>query len=215
MTSLWHESIFVPCYGTGPRFWLSENRNVAEAVNAIFERRPDLVFLDIQMPDMDGFGVIEAVGPHEMPAVVFVTAHDAHALAAFEVNALDYLLKPFADERFDIALEKAFRFLASPRLGELSDDWTRLLETYRRAGGNPQQPDLSVAGRYWPRRLPVPGRNRVFFVNVVDIDWIQAEGPYVSLHCGQKKYHLRDSLKRLETVLNPDHFDSNPPFCHG
>ncbi len=179
---------------------VGECRNGFEAVDAILELRPDLVFLDIQMPDLDGFGVIEAVGVHQMPAIVFVTAHDAHAVSAFEVNALDYLLKPFSDERFELALDKASRSLAQHRLGALAGDWMRLLDFNRHARS------MHGPGERWPRRLPVPGRKKVALVEVSEIDWIEAEGPYVALHCGAKTHLVRDSLKRLETTLNPAQF---------
>ena len=140
-----------------------------EAVRAIEELRPDLVFLDLQLPELDGFGVIEAVGVDRMPPVIFVTAFDAHAIRAFEVHALDYLLKPFTEDRFDSAVRHAHRYLQQVKDGELAQ---KLIAAARAL-------DRPVAE---PKRLLVRDGGRVRFVDTASIEWIEADGNYVRLH---------------------------------
>jgi len=176
---------------------VGECRDGREAVRAIAELGPDLVFLDIQMPELDGFGVLGEVGPTRMPAVVFVTAYDEFAVRAFEVNALDYLLKPFTDERFEVALDRAIR-----RLGEAHTvDWARRLAAL--VGDAPSSP--SAAHEFTTRFLVTIG-NRAVVVAAGDVEWIEASDYYAALHVGAKRHLVRESLKQLEVHLDPRQF---------
>src|SRR5690606_16486099 len=140
-----------------------------QAVNAIQQLSPDLVFLDVQMPALDGFGVIRQVGPDRMPMVVFVTAYDEYALQAFEVHALDYLLKPFGRDRLQQCLQHARAQRERHRAGEFGRSLLALVQDYR-----PEQKRQD--------RLVIKSGGRVFFVRTEDIDWIEASGNYVRLH---------------------------------
>jgi two-component system LytT family response regulator len=166
----------------------------ASAVDAIRAQDPDLVFLDVQMPGLDGFGVIERIGAEAMPPVLFVTAYDKHALRAFAVHALDFLLKPFDDDRFRDALEHARRHLsAEGRLG-MRDALTGLLES-RRAGGERHA-----------RRIMVQEQERIRFVPVEAVDWFEADRNYVLLHCGKDVFRVRMTLTALQDELDPSRF---------
>ena len=171
----------------------------AHAVEAIRETRPDLVFLDVQMPELDGFEVLERVGGN-LPAVVFVTAHDRYALRAFEVHALDYLLKPFDVERFNQALERGRSQVE--RNGEGAGGLQALLEQLARERG----PAQAAPRRRWLDWVMVKARGRVEFVRTADIDWIEAEGNYVRLHAGKKAWLVREKIGALEERLDPDTF---------
>lgn len=173
--------------------------SILEAVNGkiavqIIEREPlDLVFLDVQMPELDGLQVIETIGAAAMPLTVFVTAYDQHAIRAFEANALDYLLKPFSDERWEAALARA-----KARRGELSlrafgRSVMRVLATH------------SQAGRYLDR-LVVKGGGTTRFIRVADIDWIEGAGVYVNLHIAGKELLYRSPLNELAGRLDPMRF---------
>jgi two-component system LytT family response regulator len=172
----------------------------AHAVEAIRETRPDLVFLDVQMPELDGFEVLERVGG-ELPAVVFVTAHDRYALRAFEVHALDYLLKPFDVERFNQALERG-RSQVARQGDEVRGGLAALLEQLARERG----PAPAPRPRRWLDWVMVKTRGRVEFVRTADIDWIEAEGNYVRLHAGKKAWLVREKIGALEERLDPDAF---------
>jgi two-component system, LytTR family, response regulator len=163
------------------------------AVAAILELNPDLVFLDVQMPGLDGFAVLETVGAERMPAVVFATAYDQFALRAFDAHALDYLLKPFDAERFQKTLERARRQLAETPRGELNDRLVRLLE------------GLDNRPRYL-ERIAVRAGGRIVFLRADEIDWIEAEGNYARLHVAGKNYLLRETMSNLETKLDPERF---------
>ena len=160
----------------------------AAAVRAILEHRPDLVFLDVQMPEIDGFDVLEAVADAPAPAVIFATAFDRHALRAFEVHAIDYLLKPFDRARFAAALDRARVELAR---GEAAAP--RLLAMLK---------GLS-AHRPGARRLVVRDGGRVFFLPVDEVDWIEAAGNYVRLHAGAVQHLVRETMKSLAERLDP------------
>jgi len=164
-----------------------------EAVSAIQTLAPDLVFLDIQIPEIDGFGVLEAVGVEQMPAVIFVTAYDRYALQAFDVNALDYLLKPYNRERFHKAVERARAQLSNGAKGELSERLLSLLENLQ-----PEQKHLE--------RLMIKSSGRVFFLRTTEIDWIEAEGNYLRLHVGKESHLLRETMNRLAAKLDQDKF---------
>jgi two-component system LytT family response regulator len=163
------------------------------AVEAIRELMPDLVFLDVQMPGMDGFEVVRAAGVETMPAVVFVTAYDKYALQAFEVNAVDYLLKPFDGERFQKAFQRARAQIESRTAEMIKAKLQALLECIR-----PQQRYLE--------RLVVKAAGRIFFLPVSEIDWIESADNYINLHCGRESHLMRETLSGLETKLNPEEF---------
>ena len=168
------------------------------AVKSIREHGPDLVFLDVQMPGLDGFGALEALRPEERPVVIFTTAHDAYALQAFEVHALDYLLKPFDDERFETALERARTQIRRRGVDELGDQLRDLLEAHRgrKLDGAPEN----------AQRLVVKSGGRITFVDFDEIDWIEAEGSYACLHVGERTHMLRETMHSLEARLPAGRF---------
>jgi two-component system, LytTR family, response regulator len=168
-----------------------------EAAAAICRLRPDLVFLDVQMPEQSGFDVLASVPPGELPAVIFVTAFDRYALRAFEVHALDYLLKPFDDERFADALGRAKRHLRLAHVSSLSERLLSLLENVRPS--TEREPDFIT-------RLSIRDAGRVVFLDVAEVEWIEAADYYVQLHVGSRSYLHRESMQRLEEKLDPDHF---------
>jgi two-component system LytT family response regulator len=168
---------------------IGEAEGGIQAVEMIERERPDLVLLDIQMPGLDGFGVIEAL--EDPPLVIFVTAYDEYAIRAFEVNALDYLLKPFSRER----LEKAVR-RAQEALTEEQDFAMRL---------GPLLESLATQGRYLTR-LAVRDRDRIRVLDVDEMDWIGVEDEQVMVHVGDRAYLIRRTLTELESRLDPAHF---------
>ena len=172
---------------------VSEARNGREAIAIIRERAPDLVLLDVQMPRMDGFAVVDAVGPERMPAVIFVTAHDQYAIRAFEISALDYLLKPVTEERFALAFERASsRIRMQPR-----EETARQVVAMLDAMASP------------PRRLTrfaVRSGERTIFVPADDVDRIEAFQNYVQLHIGEIVHLLHVPMNTIEAVLDPERF---------
>jgi two-component system LytT family response regulator len=172
---------------------IGECANGPEAVAALAADRPDLVFLDVQMPGLNGFEVIEAVGVERMPATIFVTAYDRYALKAFEVHALDYLLKPFNRQRFQQALERARTRLRQARPAEVHELLRTLLA------------DVQAAARA-PRRLVVKSDNRIALVKPEDVDWVEAAGNYVRLHVGKDEHLLRATMEGVEAQLPPRQF---------
>lgn len=162
----------------------------ASACRAIVSLHPDLVFLDVQMPERDGFAVVKALPPGPLPAILFVTAHDQYALRAFDVHAVDYLLKPFSGERFRTALARA-------------------RERIERRAADPGLARLAEALRSRPvylTRLPVRTGGRIVFVDLGAVDWLEAADNYVRLHVRQREYLVRETLATLETQLDPDQF---------
>jgi two-component system LytT family response regulator len=174
-----------------------------EALAALRRLRPELVFLDVQMPEMDGFEVLEAAGEGVAPVVVFVTAFDQYALRAFEMHAVDYLLKPFDDERFDKALQRAKTQVRQEHADSLSRRLLAMLETYR--GAVPEEGAAPAEGRYLTR-LAIRSSGRVVFLRTEEIDWIGAADYYVELHAGGKAHLLREPMARLEEKLDPTRF---------
>jgi len=163
------------------------------AVEAIREHSPDLLFLDVQMPELDGFGVLEAIGTERLPVIVFVTAHDKFALRAFDVHAVDYLLKPFDRERFQAALRRAVERVPQRDAGALDKKISALLAELR-----PPSPTVE--------RLAVKSGGRVVLVKTEDIDWIEAADNYAELHTGRESHLLRETLSALEARLAPGKF---------
>ena len=178
---------------------VGESGDPYAAVQLIQELDPDLVFLDIQMPGMDGFGVLDALGA-ELPEVVFVTAYDAHAIQAFRVNAVDYLLKPVDDATFDEALERARVRLAAGHAasGTAMDVLRELLAA--------QRSDQGAAPERYLERILVKAGERAHFVDVAAIDYISAEDNYVRLHTGPRTHLVRGRMTELEKRLDPAHF---------
>jgi two-component system, LytTR family, response regulator len=172
---------------------IAECANGREAIQAIEESPPDLLFLDIQMPELDGFDVLQAIGVGHVPVVIFVTAYDQFALRAFETHALDYLLKPFDDERFEAALERARERIRQQQGGDLDRRLRALLEEVR-------------GDRGYLQRLVVPTGHRSVFIRTAEIDWIEAERNYIRLHVGGRAYLLRENLGRIESALDPAKF---------
>ena len=172
---------------------LKEARNGREAVEIIRASRPDLVLLDVQMPEMDGFSVVRELGADAMPAVVFVTAHDQYAIQAFEVNAIDYILKPVTEDRFRKALERAKERLKSRPTDEAGRQILSLLET------------IATPRRYL-KRLAVRTAGKTVFVDVQDVDWMEAAENYVQLHTGRTGHLLHVAMNTLEKSLDPDLF---------
>jgi two-component system LytT family response regulator len=164
------------------------------AVSVIQQQLPDLVFLDIQMPGCDGFGVIQHIGPDRMPTVVFVTAYDEYALKAFEVHALDYLLKPFGKDRFQETLRHAREYLDGRRAGDLGRRLLALVHDLK-----PEQPQRVD-------RLVVKSGGRVFFLRTDEIDWIEAAGNYVRLHLGEESHLFRETMNGIESRLDGRRF---------
>jgi two-component system LytT family response regulator len=169
------------------------------AIEAIQTQRPDLVFLDVQMPGKTGVEVVREIGPAEMPATIFVTAYDKHALEAFELAALDYLVKPFDDERFEQALARARRLIGLEQVNELRSKLLAVLQTDEVEEKAPREP------RYL-ERISVESRGKVTFVAVSDIEYITASGPYVEIHAGGKTHLIRESIQALEDKLDPSEF---------
>jgi two-component system LytT family response regulator len=180
-----------------------------EAVSAIRDHRPDVVFLDVQMPGIDGFGVIRELGADRMPVVIFVTAYDTHALRAFEAHALDYLLKPIDDDRFAAAVARARRRVAerdesvvARRLVALMQEVGATVDGSLPVRGGRTDPPAAAG----PGRIVVRDRDRVLLIDVADIDWVGADGDYVRVHAAGKSHLLRDTMAAMEERLDPATF---------
>lgn len=190
-----------------------------EAVTTIRRETPDVVFLDIQMPELDGFGVIRELKSGKLPLIIFVTAFDEFAVKAFEVHALDYLLKPFDRDRLKQALTRAREELKAPNPTELTEKITALLGTLQPGGGEARAGD----------RLAVKLDGRVIFLRPNDIDWLEAQDNYVKLHVGREAHLVRDTLSSFEgrldarrfiriarsTIVNIDRVREMQPMFHG
>ena len=182
------------------------------AVEVIRRVAPDLVFLDVQMPGLDGFGVVQQVGADRMPMVVFVTAYDAHALRAFEVHALDYLLKPIDDERFARAVDRARQAVADRRDGALGRQLSAMVaewvgERGRRGEEMPDSaPRTGAALARQGARVLVKDRGRVVLLDEDEVDWIEADGDYVRVHARGKGYLVRETLTAAAARLTGSRF---------
>ena len=180
---------------------VGESADGAAAVEAVRALTPDLVLLDVQMPELDGFGVLQNLaraepggkGRTQMPEVIFVTAHDRYAVRAFEVHALDYLLKPVDADRLARALEHARVRLLERQRAPVDPRLLALLQ------------DLAAERRYLTR-IPVKSEGRVLVVDLADVDWVGAADNYVILHAGPREHLMRDTMGRLERELDPDRF---------
>jgi two-component system LytT family response regulator len=167
--------------------------NGQEAVLAINAHSPDILFLDVQMPEIGGFEVLEALKTKRLPHVIFVTAYDQYAVRAFEVHALDYLLKPFDRERFDASWQRARAQVLREKNGNLDQHILALLRELK-------------AGSNYLKRLVVKTNGRVFFLDMDEIDWLEAEGNYVNVHMGTKTHLIRETIGGLEAQLDPKKF---------
>lgn len=171
---------------------IAEAEDGQSAIELIEEHKPDLLFLDVNIPEIDGFGVLEAVGSDAVPAVIFVTAYDHFAVQAFDAHALDYIMKPFDEERFHTALKRARESLRHRDPGSLDQRLSDLLEDLRR-----------------PRhleRLAVKEGGKIVFLRTAEIDWIGAEGNYARLHVGKRTHLMRETMTSLEGKLDPARF---------
>ena len=182
---------------------IGEASDGVSAIDAIRTLQPDLVLLDIQMPDADGFDVIRTIGPNRMPPVIFTTAFNQFAVRAFEVNALDYLVKPFDDERFATAIQRARDEVETAQAGDLGRRLASLLE---REGVKGAREEEAAAGEAYPARLVVRDQGRSLFVRVDDLDWVEAADYYVKLHVGKQVHLLRETMTVMETRLDPAQF---------
>jgi len=167
--------------------------NGKEAIAAIKSESPDLIFLDVQMPEVDGFDVLAGAQTSGMPLVIFVTAYDQYALRAFEVAAVDYLVKPFDRRRFEGALQRAKSRLASGRESDVNQQTLALLAELKAQSSHIE-------------RLVIKAGGRAFFLKTDEIDWIEAEGKYVRLHVGKESYLLREAIGSMEAQLDPKKF---------
>ncbi|MGH9871570.1 MAG: LytR/AlgR family response regulator transcription factor [Pyrinomonadaceae bacterium] len=172
---------------------VGECKDGREAVVAINKLSPDLMFLDIQIPELDGFGVLEAIPLDRMPATIFVTAYDKFALRAFEIHALDYLLKPVEHERLRIAVERASEQVNRVRGADFNDRILSLLQ------------DLRPAQKY-PERIVIKSAGDVSFLRTQEIDWIEPDGNYLRVHVGKESYLIRDTMMALGARLDPSQF---------
>jgi len=194
---------------------IGEASDGKSAVSAIEKLKPDLVFLDVQMPELTGFEVLEALDEKQLPNVVFVTAHDNFALKAFDVHAVDYLLKPFDRERFQLALQRAIAKVDAHKPGQKDEALTAVIQETKPAGP--------------VERLMVKSEGRVLLVRVDDIDWVEAADNYVNIKVGKESHMMRETMTSLEaklpvekfmrisrsTIVNVERIQELQPMFHG
>jgi len=204
--SLAREALLVMLGGDPEIEVIAECRNGREAVQIIREQSPDIVFLDIQMPEMDGFQVIEDVGTKQMPVTVFVTAYDKHALRAFEAHALDYLLKPFDHERFNTALQRAKTFVRQQKLGEISESLFAVLQDMNADSDElPSETDKG-AQKEPVDRVVIKSGGRIYFLKTEEIDWVEGAGDYLTLHSGSQTHLIRETMGNFHAKLDSQKF---------
>jgi len=179
--------------------------NGEAAVDAVRSLHPDIAFLDVQMPGKTGIDVVREVGPEAMPLTIFVTAYDRYALQAFDLAAVDYLVKPFDDERFEQAFQRARRYVELEEMGELRERLLAVLDGGSR-GGSSSAPAASPSGSPYLERIAVEMRGKVRVVPVSQIEYITASGPYVELHTSERAYLIREAIHTLEEKLDPNRF---------
>ena len=184
---------------------VGEIDNGVDAIQKIKSVKPDLVFLDVQMPGKTGFDVVRDVGVDAMPLTIFVTAYDKHALEAFDVAAVDYLVKPFDDERFEQALQRARRLIELRDVDQLRSRLLSVLQGERASDSEIPATAPATRGEYL-ERIPVEMRGKVRVVPVSEIEFIVASGPYAELYSGDRKYVIRESMQNLEERLDPSAF---------
>ena len=167
-----------------------------DAIDILRKLKPDLLFLDVQMPQLDGFGVLQQLGPDELPVTILVTAYDKYAIQAFDAHAIDYLLKPFSDQRFDNAIKRARTYLTSADARSRADQLTAAAEERR---------SVDTRSGYL-ERVVLKSNGAITFLDVDEVDWIEAAGVYVYLHAGQKSLLYRSSVTLLLQRLDPRRF---------
>jgi two-component system, LytTR family, response regulator len=177
-----------------PELMLFEAHNGREALDSIEKLSPDLLLLDVQMPEMNGFEVLKSVKAEKIPKVIFVTAFDQYAIQAFEIHALDYLMKPFEPDRFVDAIRYAKEQIREDRNKSYQLPVLDLLQ------------ELKSVRKDYLERLPVKRNERILFIKTDEIDWIEASGRYVFLHVGKESYLFKEALKTLESDLDPKTF---------
>jgi len=177
-----------------------------DAVRHIRDEDPDLVFLDVQMPEMSGLEVVKEVGVEQMPLTIFVTAYDEYAIEAFDAHALDYLLKPIDEERFSEALDRARTQLRRAEARDLSDQLRAVLDRYAAAEDEGTEAEEAEGEQEPLGRFTVRSRNRIYFVDVDDVQWIESEGDYVALCDGEEKHLVRATMKELVERLDSNQF---------
>ncbi len=178
--------------------------NGRDALARIVELRPDLVLLDIQMPEITGFDVLERLPPDLAAGVIFVTAYDEYAIRAFDARALDYLLKPVSQKRLDEALDRAVARVRDRRLAEYGQTLLAAVAELQRGSGH--EAGAQAPASSWLERIMVKVADAIHFVEVSEIEWIEGADYYVTLHAGGKEYLYRESLKHLEDRLDPTQF---------
>jgi two-component system LytT family response regulator len=186
---------------------VGECSNGKSAIREISANVAHLVFLDIQMQDMDGFEVLEKLETDLLPIIIFATAYDKYALKAFEVHAVDYLLKPFDDERFDETLDHVCKQIKKDKIEDLSGKLASLLADFKesKTRETPEKPNPNEFQNY-QKRLVIKSTGKISFIEIDEIDWIGAEGSYISLNTNGKSNLMRGTLKKLEDILNPHQF---------
>jgi len=172
---------------------IGECADGVEAVEMIQQQKPDLVLLDIQMPELDGFGVIEALEGKNIPVVIFITAFDEFALKAFSVHALDYLLKPLKQEQFHVALERAKAILGFKQKKQFEEQLNTMLK-------------FVSSHRTYLERLIIKSNKSIIVLNVRDVDWFEAYGDYIRVHCNMKTHLIKNTMTELEKSLDPKMF---------
>ncbi|MBI2419674.1 MAG: response regulator transcription factor [Ignavibacteriales bacterium] len=180
-----------------------------QAVQMIDELKPGLIFLDIQMPEMNGFEVLSELKTQPLPAIIFVTAFDSYALKAFEFHAVDYLLKPVNDEKFAEALNLAVQRINLKQLESYTTKVLSVVSDYnslKEPGDTAIHEGFSEQKKQYLTRFMIKKRENIFIVSVNDIDWLESEGDYVYIHSGKTKYLLRETLTSLEAKLDPQRF---------
>jgi two-component system, LytTR family, response regulator len=185
---------------------IAECRNGKEAVKAIREQSPDIVFLDIQMPEMDGFQVVEEIGVARMPVTVFVTAYDKHALRAFEAHALDYLLKPFDHDRFNTALQRAKTFVRQQKLGEINESLFAVLKDLKPKSDELPSETGKVAEKEPIDRVVIKSGGRIYFLKTEEIDWVEGTSNYLTLHSANGTHLIRETMGAFHAKLDPKKF---------
>ena len=172
---------------------LAECASGGEAVNTILRLRPDLVFLDVEMPELNGLEVVDCIGADAMPAIIFVTAYDHYAVKAFDIHAVDYLLKPFDRDRFNRAVDRALEEVGRRRISPAATRVAAVLSQLKK--------DNRLT-----RRLLVKSRGKTTILDLQTIDWIESAGNYVNLHCGRRVHVLRETMANIAERLDPGQF---------
>jgi two-component system, LytTR family, response regulator len=184
---------------------LSVCKNGLEAINEINRSTPDLVFLDIQMPEINGFDVLNSIKIKPLPMIIFITAFDQYALRAFEIHANDYLLKPFTDERFYQALEFAKNQIRNASIDNINRKLTSILTNYVN-NNSEKDSDRLINENSGLNRMIIKSSGKIYFIQLDDISWVEAFDYYVKIHVKDKFYLVRESLKKMESKLPGDKF---------